>query len=79
MHYVEEVGELVKAVRKWKTNDDFDKIVSEIGDQLILLCFVSSSLSIDLQSATECKIKENIREKKFKPESHSLDLESLFG
>lgn len=69
LHYVEEVGELVKAVRKVKTYEElYEKCSQEIGDQLILLCFVSSALSIDLESATLNKIKKNIKEGKFKPE-----------
>jgi NTP pyrophosphatase (non-canonical NTP hydrolase) len=72
-HYVEEVGELMRAVRK----GELDAIQKELGDQLIMLCVVSSSLGIDLQTATIEKIENNIKQGKFRPESHK-GLKDLF-
>jgi len=75
LHYVEETGELIKTIRKNGVNCPL--VAKELGDCQILLCFVASSISIDLQEATLNKIQENIREGKFKPSLHP-DLESLF-
>lgn len=72
LHYVEEIGELVKEVRKYiitpEYKRDFGKIIKELGDNQILLCFVASALKTDLETATKIKIRENIREGKFTPQ-----------
>lgn len=67
LHYVEEVGELIKALRKRQPKEEIER---ELGDNMILLCFVAESLQLDLDECTRRKIAENIEKGKFKPELH---------
>ena len=67
LHYVEEVGELIKALRK---NKPIEEIEKELGDNMILLLFVAESLKLDLDHCTRVKIADNVAKGKFKPELH---------
>lgn len=63
----EEVGELYKAIRKKEKikvdhNSKFGSIDEELGDVLIMLCFVANSLGIDLEEAF--RNKEEINKKR---------------
>ena len=62
LHFIEEVGELVKAARYPGLKG---KIADEVGDVVILLSFYCSSIGIDLSDAVSSKIKKNIECGKF--------------
>lgn len=64
IHLVEEIGEVCKAYRE-PFNDALLK--RELGDCVIMLLFLASSLGFDLEECTLEKIKENIDKGKFKP------------
>jgi len=68
LHYVEEVGELIHKLRK---DRPITEIKNELGDNMILLCFVAEALQLDLDECTRKKIAENIAKGKFKPELHT--------
>ena len=65
---LEEVGELVKAIRKNSTDMGIDKnkanhyatVESEVADVFIVLCSVCNKLDIDLYKALKDKEQENI-------------------
>jgi NTP pyrophosphatase (non-canonical NTP hydrolase) len=69
LHFAEETGELLGAYRK---KYGINTLRNELGDCMILLCFVAESLGIDLQSATLDKIDENIKKGKFQPKVREL-------
>lgn len=93
LHLVEEIGEVVKAFNKefnedytkyYKPDLAFEKLKKELGDVVILLCFFSESVRIDLEKETLLKIAENIRKRKFQPDKKKLkefnkEIGGLFG
>jgi NTP pyrophosphatase (non-canonical NTP hydrolase) len=71
IHFVEEVGEFVKAYRKSGFSEGFceperaKKFSEELGDIMILLAFLAESVDVDLQQAVLDKLRANIENKKF--------------
>jgi NTP pyrophosphatase (non-canonical NTP hydrolase) len=66
LHYVEEVGELIRSLRK---NKPIEEVKKELGDNMIMLLFVAASLKLDLEECTQLKIQDNINKGKFKKHS----------
>jgi len=62
LHFIEEVGELVKAARYPGLKGN---IANEVVDVVILLSFYCSSIGMDLSEAVSDKIKKNIECGKF--------------
>lgn len=62
IHLCEETGEICKAYRK----RDREGLAKEMGDLIILACFFAESVGLDLEECTIDKIKENIKDGKFR-------------
>lgn len=71
IHLFEELGELVRAYRKYGINSiQFNE---ELGDCQILLLFFAISTYTDLENVTLDKIRKNINSERFKPTKEELD------